>query len=187
MLDKRKLLAFVLVVLCAPVVVVPYRLQWVSLSELTNTVVGVLVSALLAGAVMLWISSDQADRKKERIWSAIKKWVELPIIRFRDQQDTLPLAEKPPELAYEIEDCLSQKYTSIYGNLQKFRQEYYEWKNTESSQKFMKYEEGRPVINLDDVRRWDEFKVRELMRAHSQLVEQIKSEILAKYHTRLKC
>jgi hypothetical protein len=129
---------------------------------------------------------QDTDRKKD-IWNAIKKWVDLPITRFRDKQDTLPLAEKPPELADEIEECFRKNYQSIYANLEKLRQEYLEWKNTDSSKKFTTYEDGKPVINFTYTQKWDDLKARDLTRLHSQLVEQIKSEILAKYHSRLKC
>jgi hypothetical protein len=162
-----------------------------NLTSAIETIVIAIIAAMLgSGGALIWNArkpNEQDSRRKEDIWRAIKLWVELPITRFRDKQDTLPLAEKPPELAVEIEKCLSQKYPSVYACLQKLRQEYHDWKNTDSSARFMKVVEGRTIINLDDVIKWDEFKQRELMRLHSQLVEQIKSEILAKHHIRLKC
>jgi len=111
-------------------------MQWVRLSELTIAVVGTLVGVLLISAVTLWISSDRADRKKEKIWKAIEEWVNLPIARFRYRDDTLPLAEKPPKLAYEIEECLRQKYPSLWNDLQKLRQEYHELKNEDIAKRF---------------------------------------------------
>jgi hypothetical protein len=131
------------------------------------------------------VSHDPA--RKESIWRAIKKWVELPINRFRDKQDTLPLAEKPPELAVEIEECLSRYYPSIWQNVTKLRQEYHEWKDTDSTSKFTKVVEGQTIINLTYAQAYDEEKKRGLVRAHNQLAEQIKSEILDKYHDRLEC
>jgi hypothetical protein len=162
-------------------------MQWVNLPELTNTLVGVLVGALLTGAVILWISSDQTERRKEKIWNAIRKWIELPVTRFRDQMDTLPLAEKPPEYADEINECLKRGYRWIWDSWQKFRQEYFEWKNANVSEKFTKVENGKTIIDLQLVIYYNEKTCNELIQLHSQLVEQIKSEILAKYHTRLKC
>jgi hypothetical protein len=156
-----------------------------------TVIIAVVPSMIVAGSVLLWSArkpSEQDNLRKQAIWEAIKLWVELPITRFRDKHDTLPLAEKPPELAAEIEQCLSRKYRgTVYACLQKFRQEYHEWKNTDSSEQFIKYEKGHAVLNYDDLLDWDDFKAGELARLHSQLVEQIKSEILAKHHTRLKC
>ncbi len=187
MLDNRKSLALILIALCLPVVIIPYATQLVELSALVNTLVGVLVSALLAGAVILWISSDQVERKKERIWKAIEKWVNAPITRFHDQQDTLPFAEKPPELAFEIEECLKQNYPAIWDNLQKLKQEYHGWKNEDVGKRFTENINGIPTLHYDMFRWYNESTCRRLIELHHQMAKQIKSEILEKYHTRLKC
>jgi hypothetical protein len=141
---------------------------------------------LILPAFLLSWSAKPNDTKQD-VWKAIKTWVELPIVEFDDKRDELPLAESPPELATAIEECLSRRYPSLWADLQKFRQEYSGWKNVDSSAKFMRVVDGRTIINLDDVIKWDEFKRRELMRMHSRLAEQIKSEILDKHHTQLKC
>jgi len=148
-----------------------------------------IIASIVVVFVVLRIATpdEQRDLRKERVWNAIKKWAELPVMRFEDKSHTLPLAEKPPELATAIEECLSRKYPSIYGNLQKLRQDYHEWKNTESSSKLARVENGRTVINLDYVISYDKQRAWELARAHGQLAELIKSEILDKDHTRLKC
>jgi hypothetical protein len=132
-------------------------------------------------------STEVEQDRKEAIWMAIKKWVELPITRFRDKQDVLPLAEKAPDYADEINECLSRHYPLLWTNLQKLRQDYHDWKSADSAARFTRIDEGRTVINIDYARKWDELRIRELLQLHSQLAEQIKSEILAKYHTRLKC
>lgn len=147
----------------------------------------IILAATAGWSVTKKESNEQDDSRKEDIWKAIKLWVEMPITRFRDKQDVLPLAEKPPELAVEIEECLSQNYPSVYACLQRLRQEYHDWKDTDSSARFTKVVEGRTIVNITDASKWDEFKREELIRMNSQLVEQIKSEILAKHHTRLKC
>lgn len=130
---------------------------------------------------------EQVDLKRGRIWQAIKEWIDLPITRFRDQKDTLPLGEKPPESAVEIEDCLRQNYPSLWADLQKFRQEYYAWKNEDVSKRFTTYENGHPVVYVDPKRDYNESMCRKLTSLHSQLVEQIRSDILDRDQTRLKC
>jgi len=190
---RTQVLVGVVSIICAPILLlVSHRLGAISdLHSASEAIIITIVAIMFTGgASLFWngLKSDEQDNlRREAIWKAIKEWIELPIARFRDKQDTLPLAEKPPELAVEIEECLSQNYPSVYACLQRLRQEYHDWKDTDSSAKFRKVVEGRTIINLDYVIKWDEFKQRELMRLHSQLVEQIKSEILAKHHTRLKC
>jgi hypothetical protein len=56
---------------------------------------------------------EEIDRRRRDTYDAIKKLVELPITRFHDKQDTLPLAEKALERSVEIEECLSRNYPSI--------------------------------------------------------------------------
>jgi hypothetical protein len=130
----------------------------------------------------------EVDRDRQKsIWTAIKSWVELPITRFRSKQDTLPLAEKPPELAVEIEECLSRYYPAIYASLQNLRQKVSEWKNEDVSARFTKDINGVPTVNADYVHQYNESMCDLLMRAHTQLAEQIKSEILDRHHSRLKC
>ena len=120
------------------------------------------------------------------MWAAIKKWVELPITEFHDEQDTLPLAEKPPELASGIEEILTRLYPAIYSNLQKLRREYSAWKNMDVSVKFTNHVDGVATIPRDDVHGYDDSARNRLLRLHSQIAEQIKSDILDKHHTRLK-
>jgi hypothetical protein len=182
---------FALVAAAPFVLVVFYYLGVISnlTAAFETVIIAVVPSMIAAGSVLLWSArkpSEQNNLRKQAIWEAIKLWVELPITRFRDKQDVLPVAEKPPELADEVEGCLKRKYRSIWDNLQAFRSEYHEWKNTDSSEQFIKYEKGHAVLNYDDLLDWDDFKAGELTRLHSQLAEQIKSEILAKHHTRLK-
>lgn len=150
-----------------------------------------VVAIVILGATALWsrtqeTENEQVDLRKKAVWDAIKKWVEMPITRFRDQEDTLPLAEKPPELAVEIEECLKRKYPSIWGNLQKLKQEYHGWKNEHVSDRFTENINGVPTIHIDMVHWYNESTCRRLVELHHQLAEQIKSEILEKYHTRLK-
>ena len=94
---------------------------------------------------------EEIDRRRRDTYDAIKKWVELPITRFHDKQDTLPLAEKALERSVEIEECLSRNYPSIWRNLKKLRQEYHEWKSTDSAARFTRIDEGRTVINIDNM------------------------------------
>ena len=68
----------------------------------------------------------------------------------------------------------------------KLRQEYHEWKSTDSAARFTRIDEGRTVVNIDNVIDWDKLKKRDLVQLHSRLAEQIKSEILGKHHSRLK-
>jgi len=146
-----------------------------------------VVTIVLLVLTAFW-SNKRSNIRKEAIWKAIKKWVELPLpIRFHSQKDMLPLAEKPPELADEVEKCLKRKYPSIWANLQKLRQEYYGWKNENVAERFTKYEGDRAIINITYVNQYNRSKCDHLLQLHCQLAKQIKSEILDKHYTRLKC
>jgi gas vesicle protein len=131
--------------------------------------------------------SEQELRRREDIYDAIEEWVDLPITQFRDQQDTLPLAEKPPKSAEEIEKCLKRNYSSLWSDLQKLRQEYCEWRNTDIAKKFTKVIEGVSTVNSDVVQDYKESESKRLRLLHNHLTEQIKSEILAKRRAGLKC
>ena len=120
------------------------------------------------------------------MWDAIKKWVELPVTKFHNKQDTLPLAEKPPELAAGIEELLTRLYPSIHANLQKLRQEYSAWKNEDDSAKFTNRVDGVANMSSNDVHGYNDSVRKRLLRLHSQIAEQIKHEILDKHHNRLK-
>jgi hypothetical protein len=120
--------------------------------NLTATIEQIIVLAatamLASGASLIWTGrrpDEQSNFGRDAIWNAIKTWVELPITRFHDKQDVLLLAEKPPRLAMEIGECLSRSYPSLWSTLQKLRQEYREWKDTDSSAKFTKFVEGRAI------------------------------------------
>jgi hypothetical protein len=132
-------------------------------------------------------SSEQAGLRRKEVWNAFQKWTQLPIVRFREQQDTLPLAERPPDLAFEIEECLRRNYSEIWADLQKLRQQYHAWKNENVSDRFTKDVNGVPTVYLDYIRSYNESMCGRLLRFHSQLAAQIKLEILDKHHTRLKC
>jgi hypothetical protein len=183
---------FVLVI-CTPTILVIAFLAGV-LPDLNATIGQIIISVvpamIVGGASLIWFGRKpdaQELSRKQDIHGAIKKWVELPVAAFDYKSGTLPLAEKPPELAAEIEECLSRKYPSIHTNLQKFRQDYREWQDTESSSKFTTVEDGRTVINIDYVRAYDNEMAWKLTRAHGQLAEQFNSEIVDKHFTRLKC
>lgn len=165
------------------------------LPNLTETIgqviIAVIPAMIVGGASLIWFGrkpDEQELSRKRDIHAAIKKWVELPTVKFRDRRDVLPLAEEPPELAVEIEQCLNRKYQStIYASLQKFRQEYHEWKDTDSSVRFTKVENGKTIIDYRNVLRYDDSTCRNLLSLHDQLGKQIKSEIVDKHSTRLKC
>ena len=120
------------------------------------------------------------------MWDAIKRWVELPVTKFHNKHDTLPLAEKPPELAGGIEELLTRFYPSIYANLQKLRQEYSAWKNENVSAKFTNRVKEVATMSSDDVHDYNDSVRKRLLRLHSQIAEQIKHDILDKHHNRLK-
>lgn len=132
-------------------------------------------------------SGEQADLRKREVWNAFQKWVQLPIVRFRDQQDMLPLAEKPPDLAFELEECLRRNYSTIWDNLQELRQQYHAWKNENISDRFTKIEDGHTIIDLRYILAYNESVCNKLVALHGQLGKQIGSEILDKHYTRLKC
>jgi hypothetical protein len=131
--------------------------------------------------------SEQTGLRKKEIWNAFQKWTQLPIVRFRDQQDTLPLAEKPPELAFEIDECLKGNYPAIWDGVRKLRQQYHAWKNEDVPHRFTKVENGRTIIDLRYVYAYNESMCNKLVALHRQLADQIRVEILDKHHTRLKC
>jgi hypothetical protein len=132
-------------------------------------------------------SNEHADSFKEEVWNAFQKWAQLPIVRFREQEDTLPLAEKPPELAFEIEECLKSNYSRIWNDLQKLRQRYHAWKSENVSERFTESVNGVPTVHLDYILSYNRSMCERLLRSHTQLAAQIKSEILDKHYTRLKC
>jgi len=162
-----------------------------NLSSLVENILGAIVVGMFTtGCAFLYYgprANEQEILKKERIWKAVQAWVALPITDFRHQQDTLPLAEKPLELADEIHECLRRKYPSIWSNLEKFRQEYSGWKNENVSERFTETINGVPTVYINMIHSYNESKCRTLKELHNQLAEQIRSEILAKDHTRLKC
>jgi hypothetical protein len=127
----------------------------------------------------------QLNQRKREIWNAIKAWVELPITEFRDKRDRLPLAETPPEKASEIEDCLRRSHSAIWDNLQRLRQQYHEWKNENTSDRFTRIINGVETVYVDAVPDYDKSTPERLLRIHSALTEQIKSEILAKPYASL--
>jgi hypothetical protein len=120
-----------------------------NLTAITEQIIGLTATAMLASGASLILTGrkpdEQSNLRRDAIWNAIKTWVELPITRFHDKQDVLPLAEKPPKLAREIGECLSRNYPSLWSTLQKLRREYRECKNTDSSAKFTKVVEGRTI------------------------------------------
>ena len=187
MFDKRRLCAALLLSLCVPLLVLPLIWEWITLSELAIIVIPIIVSSLITGAAFLLQSSEADYRRKKDIWEAIRKWVELPITRFRNQQDTLPLAEKPPELAYEVEKCLKRKYPSIWANLKKLRQEYSDWKNEQTTDRFTTFENGRTIVNISLAHSYDDRMCRKLLEWHARLKETIESEVLSKHCAKLKC
>jgi hypothetical protein len=128
---------------------------------------------------------EQQLRRRENIHNAIKEWVDLPTTRFCDQQDTLPLAEEPPESAREIEECLKRKYPSVWSNLEKLRQEYSEYKG--HNENFIRYVNGRATVRTRDIDAYHYSRCKHLRELHDQLKEQITSEIIDLDYTRLKC
>jgi len=160
---------------------------WISLSDLAIVVIPIIVSSLITGAVFLWQPSEADYRRKEEIWKAIEAWVEMPIVEFRHQYDTLPLGEKPPKLGVDVEKCLERNYPSVWSGLKKFRQEYSEWKNEDVSKRFSECIDGVLTMHIGPEQTYNELMCRQLIQCHNQLAEQIKSEILGKHCTELKC
>jgi hypothetical protein len=158
---------------------------WITLSELAIIAIPIIVSSLITGAAFLLRSSEGDYLRKEAIWKAIEEWVALPITGFSDQRDTLPLAEKPPKLAEAIEKCLKRKYPSVWDSLQKLRQEYFEYKRHGKS--FVQYVDGRATIYPDDIIAYDKARCQDLRELHDLLAKKIRSEILGKHSTELKC
>jgi len=189
---RSRWLGIALIILAPVVLFASYCFGVITnLSPLIENILAAIVTVMFTtGCALLYYGprvNEQEILKKERIWKAIQGWVTLPITRFRDQQDTLPLAEKPPELADEIYECLRKRYPSIWTNLQNLRQECSGWKNENVSERFTEYVNGVPTIHIDLVRWYKESTCSRLAELHRQLAEQIKSEILDKDHTRLKC
>jgi len=180
-------LGITLIVL-APVIPVAFYCLGVitNLSSLVENILGAIVVGMFTtGCAFLYYgprANEQEILRKERVWKVIQEWVALPAT-----QDILPLAEKPPTLADEIHECLRKKYPSIWANLQKLRQEYSEWKNIDHSERFRKTIGDTEFVNLNARNAYEKSERSRLKVLHSQLVEQIKSDILAKDHVRLKC
>jgi len=188
---RTQVLVGLALIVCAPFTLLLGNLSGLipNLADTIQIVIVSLVPAMIvSGASLIWLGrqpDEQELRRKEDIHGAIKRWNETPFGGFRKKTDTLPLAEKAPELAVEIEKCLTH-YQSIYANLQKLRQQYHEWKDTDSTDRFTRVENGKTIIDLRLVNAYDDSMCRRLLLSHSQLIEQIKSEILDKHYTSLK-
>jgi len=180
-------------IVCAPfALLIGNRLGLImNLVDTIQIVIVSLVPAMIvSGASLIWLGQkpdEQELRRKEDIHGAIKKWVELPTAQFLDKQGTLPLAETSPELGEEIEECLSHEYESIHADLRKLRQEYHEWKNDNSFERFTTVKDGKTIVNVTLADSYDREMTRKLLSLHSQVVGQINSEIIQKHFTRLKC
>lgn len=145
-------------------------MKWANLSELTSTVVGVVVGSLLASAVMLWRSSDQANRKKEDVWNAIKEWVKpalTPDGSTTELRFELPLASDSKKQRGEIETCLEKNYHELYESLQTFRRQY--------------------AGDIEGAGRFSFTWYCTLIVPHDLLVKKFESEILDKHFSSLKC
>ncbi len=186
--------------------VVPYSTA-ISLSTVTmvytsisTLLVGVMqnpVEAYLAPAAATIIAAvigilgksrfDTRRQRKKDIWDAIKEWVELTI--SHGQQDAFPLAEKPPTLATEIEECLSRNYPSIWADVQQFRNKYDELMTIKAGnvpEELFEKIDGRTTLNLDLLQAREDSLCHQLSAMQRQLTGRLNSEILEKHSTRLK-
>jgi hypothetical protein len=163
--------------------------------NLTSAVEGVIVvivaAMLISGCSLIWNGrkpDEQANQRKEDIWKAIKEWVELPSTGFGGQPDPLPLAEKPPNLAVEIEDCLNRNYPSIWANMREFRRVHAELVAIRKNpQEFWEKIDGRMTLHYGLLLARENSIHHQLAQMQRELIQQLKSEILEKHYTRLKC
>jgi len=129
---------------------------------------------------------EEIDFRRKSIWEAIKEWVELS----STQQDTFSLAETPPKLAVEVEECLSQNYPSIWADRQEFRSKCGELKDMKEGkipEEFWEEIDGRRTLHYDLVLAREDVTRRQLAAMQRQLIRGLNSEILGKHSTRLKC
>jgi hypothetical protein len=146
-------------------------------------------AVIIAAIIGIWGKSKFDTRRQRRkdIWGAIKEWVELT--RSHDQQDAFPLAEKPPTLATEIEECLSRNYRSIWADMQQFRSKYDELMTLKAgnvSEELFETIDGSRTLNLDLLRAREDSLRHQLSAMQRQLTGRLNSEILEKHSTRLK-
>lgn len=115
---------------------------------------------------------SQVEERKKDVWYAIKEWVESPIqVGFglnRGQEDFL-LATEPPTLAAEVDTCLKH-YPTVWNTLQEFRTICV-----------------TPIGSVTPNGMAIENAMRGVTRLNMKLIQEIRSEILDKHYTQLKC
>jgi hypothetical protein len=130
---------------------------------------------------------DNAIRRKERLRSAIKEWVDLPVKGFRDKRDTLPLVENPPTMPVQVEECIERKYPSIWEDLQRLRRQCSEWKHENASKRFTRQIDGQSVVYADALTEYNKSEPARLLLVHDAVKKRIELEILGKDSSHLKC
>ena len=187
-------LGFVIIV-AAPILL---AISYVSgmIVNLTSAIEGIVVlifgAMLVSGSSLIWNGRKpdaHTNQRKRDIWEAIKEWVELPSTGFRGQPDPLPLAEKPPKLALEIEDCLNRNYPSIWANMREFKRVHADLVAIRKNppEEFWEKIDGRMTLHYHLLLARENSIHHQLAQMQRELIRQLKSEILEKHYTRLKC
>jgi len=189
--SKEVWLGALLIVLIPILIVVFYHFRVIT--SLYTVIEGILVavlSAMLLGGVALIYHgrrpSEEEILRRKSVYDTIKEWVE-PSIQMNVTEGYYPLAHDPPKLASEIRNCLSRNYPSIWKDLQVFRSKYAEWTTSEVPKDLIETVEGVSTVNLSRVEARKKSLRDEVVRMHSSLVQQFRSEIIDKHYTRLKC
>jgi hypothetical protein len=152
-------------------------------------IISLVPTMIVSGGSLIWLGrkpDEQELSRKRDIHAAIKEWVESS----PNVANPYPLAARPPELGVEIENCLSKKYPSIWGDVQKLRGKRSELLLIESGSfpdEFWENVNGREILHMDAIE-GRKLSIRDqLVTMERQVREQIGREIVERHFTELKC
>jgi hypothetical protein len=176
----RQVLGLIVIIGAPVVLLVCYYLGFVSnLSVASEKIIIGIVTAMIVGGVSLIWRGQEADekdnRRREDIWKAIGEWVSQPSYDYSPGVGRVyefPLAREPPNLSVEIEDCLRKNYSSIWNDIEELRRKY-----AARQAPGAKVGMGTAIKDALDG----------LVGLESRIRQELKSEILDKHYTQLKC
>jgi hypothetical protein len=169
------------------------------IANLTSAVETVIITTVgvmfVSGFSLLWNArkpEEQGNQRKNDIWEAIAEWIEPPPNPFqiRGAEESLFLGEKVPRLVKEIDDCLSKHYPTIWADMQEFRRKYGQLMDMKAGKipdEFWENIDGRMTLHYNLFLAREDSMHRQLVQIQKELTQQLKSKILEKHYTRLKC
>jgi hypothetical protein len=167
-------LGFALIIATPFLVIICYKAGLiVNVVSVTEGIIATITATMIIGGIsLIWKGRKPNDQRKKEIWYAIKEWVESQTqVGFgvnRGPRDFL-LKTEAPHLAAEIDACLVKHYATVWSTLQEFRAKYSMSTRSVTSN----------GIAIDTIGG--------LTGLNARLITELKSEILDKHYTRLKC